>query len=860
MFYSKFVKDICMDIMSNNISDSLQKRSKLLIMKTLINIHINKYKNNSNELMKIFVKNNKRIIRDVLNKLLIDKKIQQKYIYAYKKNDKTKLKTFVNVILDDLEFDKNNVNELGEVIYNVLLQMDNQFIEYISNSGNILKLSQSVDFSNFIDFYEIENENTIFKGEYRLHFTNEKLKEVYGRKVELDRLYQFIKDDSRFLFTVITGPGGVGKSKLAYYFCNKVNKIKDWKALFLDGNFIEKLSRYDNYNYDKHILFVIDYVSNYSSQLYKLVSNIIEKSLENKIRIILIDRIGRISFEEENIFGEIEKKYRYPEWYNEAIGKNKIRSFQIKDIHRYLFDQSFIELKGLENDEDYYALIDQYVKTNFYIDLNILDKKDILYKVKKIYGKNPLPLYVLLILDIKFDSEINQSFNEIEVRGNLEKVLDYINKKNLLLWKDSLKNDNVYLALKEFLIYATMFGGWRFGEVPLEYLKEYLDILSKEIKSSDHHQIFDLIVLMSGVVTKCENTIIMKALEPDLIGEYFVSKEAEKWIMYNQSNKFKDVSKKLSEAYPFFSRGLQDHPKGIFPMIKQISNVVMNDKAFSEDNVIALLKLFYEYIKYNHDKRAESMHSMIQDLYEKYKLKSIEVDELLGNCIIMNKKLNGKDRCEQILELYNKQSNSKVLLELSMNILKTNMHHFYKQKEQNHWRKIEKQYYLLINRIKNEDDYVHLLKKETNYIIHIINDKVGISDDLGNELQNWNCYISMLIHEYINILEKVNKHDWINLKGILAQLIIRIINSFLRNPKCNDLEKQMILDLFSIYYQVFLSIYVGYTKKNNFDLGIIWHYGLSLIPLSQKAYQIDKINEKIIEINKKVSIVYKETM
>ena len=55
-----------------------------------------------------------------------------------------------------------------------------------------------------------------------------KLQDIWGRDVQIEKLCSFAEDDSRrFQFCVITGPAGIGKSKLVFHFSRIYQQKKE---------------------------------------------------------------------------------------------------------------------------------------------------------------------------------------------------------------------------------------------------------------------------------------------------------------------------------------------------------------------------------------------------------------------------------------------------------------------------------------------------------------------------------------------------------------------------------------------------------------------------------------------------------
>ncbi len=114
----------------------------------------------------------------------------------------------------------------------------------------------------------LSQENTPFV------FTYNRLQEIWGREGEIEKLTAFAEDKSRrFLFCVISGPAGMEKSKLVFYFGREYHKKKDWLVSMLDRKPLQELCQKRNWSTEKNILLIIDY-ANEHEQLVNLMGKL----------------------------------------------------------------------------------------------------------------------------------------------------------------------------------------------------------------------------------------------------------------------------------------------------------------------------------------------------------------------------------------------------------------------------------------------------------------------------------------------------------------------------------------------------------------------------------------------------------
>lgn len=125
--------------------------------------------------------------------------------------------------------------------------------------------------------------------------------EFIGREHELSELFKFRDSTDRFEWMVITGEGGVGKTRLAMEYINRSIDF-GWHSGFIDDislkQFVDR-ERFDKWFPLRSTLIVVDYAANKRSNLlklmyrcYSLLSNAypLDSKHSPKVRIIMLER------------------------------------------------------------------------------------------------------------------------------------------------------------------------------------------------------------------------------------------------------------------------------------------------------------------------------------------------------------------------------------------------------------------------------------------------------------------------------------------------------------------------------------------------------------------------------------------
>ena len=140
--------------------------------------------------------------------------------------------------------------------------------------------------------------------------------EFLGRETAIDELEKFIHSPNNFRWWLIVGAGGVGKSRLAYEFCKKLD-AKIWKRGFLPTTNDHKmtdpkdivmcLAPWENWQPVKPTLIVVDYVAEHARFLGEMVFCLARRSANDQfaqpVRLLLLEREAKGTWE-SNFWGE----------------------------------------------------------------------------------------------------------------------------------------------------------------------------------------------------------------------------------------------------------------------------------------------------------------------------------------------------------------------------------------------------------------------------------------------------------------------------------------------------------------------------------------------------------------------------
>ena len=334
---------------------------------------------------------------------------------------------------------------------------------------------------------------SLFRFEYRSI-------EFVGREEEMQRLRKFAgHKDEKLLWWVITGSGGTGKSRLALEFCLELEK-KNWHAGFLADP--KTLETSEKWLPSKPTLIVVDYAFEKIKELGECVSGMYERSRHWKypIRILLLER-------REN--SEAIEQFSYPNW---PVIEKQIRYNNMHNVN----EEASLKLEGLGD-----SFIDAMITGIFskYDKCISADEIKMIRSFLKGEKHRNRPLYVMFAADACARNENIRNWNMDELHDN-------VLRHNRNIWQEAgidekNKEDRKHINL---LILATMVNG-----VDIEsdaYAKCLEMALDNGLHATDIlpaiHELYDD---KYQILCDYEITKELGPMAPDILGEYFVSKE-----------------------------------------------------------------------------------------------------------------------------------------------------------------------------------------------------------------------------------------------------------------------------------------------------------------------------------------------
>ena len=326
------------------------------------------------------------------------------------------------------------------------------------------------------------------------HFRNSAIG-FYGREEQISFLDGFLDRSESLLFTAVTGPAGVGKSKFLYEYIKRISDNPHWKAVFVHMNTLNHIMERTDWEYDGNLLVVIDYAGKDAREIGKWIIALRTGKRPHKMRIVLLER--------EGLKGE-----RKPFWYERLIGVNS--RDDIVTV-QYAPNGMFLELPEL-SDSAFEGIVKDFAMSKNK-DLLADDIKSIIKYCKGLEKTNQArPLILLFVTDARLRDD---DYHEWDPEELFSRIIERYRER----WKDTIceGHEETFRALEKLYVYVTATGGWsRASKLPT-YIQPALSTMENFFNTPDSLQ--EVFVSLNE---KNEWDDILAPLEPDLIGEFFV--------------------------------------------------------------------------------------------------------------------------------------------------------------------------------------------------------------------------------------------------------------------------------------------------------------------------------------------------
>lgn len=442
-------------------------------------------------------------------------------------------------ILDCNEEDIDKyIGELGDIGVRVILYPKGQ---YSCLKTILKKLLAETDPDGYKNYISTEKPKMVAQ---RFKYSEE-ITEFVGRNEQIDELRKFvISENSFFSWWAIVGPGGAGKSRLAFEFIKRARteQLLGSYANYYFVGVVEELPYPDSILHNS--LIIIDYVRSHSLKLGNWLEDLSNRVVKQDfiIRVLLIEREGD-GFEDAP-------------WINTIIDE----CFHKDVFENTCYDKSFLKLEPLQKGDLIKIMIsyaDAYQKQ--FAPAQLYTMYEQFEKIDKMYSR---PLYAMFIADA-WINEVEQAY-----KWGRNALLGYIVDREICIYEDLLSSvvigtrrssslSEAFLACK---LVATIYGNTELKSLG-EALPDYWKRLEGTALQQQYRDVETMLITLNLAEERKNNVTIITPVEPDLVGEFFV------WTLLNNSRIFKTKDKKKileliwsnpQKVYAFGTRLLND--------------------------------------------------------------------------------------------------------------------------------------------------------------------------------------------------------------------------------------------------------------------------------------------------------------
>ncbi len=234
-----------------------------------------------------------------------------------------------------------------------------------------------------------------------------------GRTKELEQLMDFCKNPKQISWWAVTGPGGMGKSRLVYEF-TEARKKEGWEIVWLNQNQDIYPRLLDWTPPVDQCILVADDVQSYLQAIVEWISSVSKKKRSEKLRVLLLEREG-----EDLSSAKWAEMMQVDEPYDDTISS-------------MCYCSDFLQLEPLSDDELKAVMTDFAVASGKVLNNDGLMER-LLVTLQEVDKNLQRPIYALAIVDAWCDGKD-------PTRWDKEQILNELTNRELRFYYNRLRN------------------------------------------------------------------------------------------------------------------------------------------------------------------------------------------------------------------------------------------------------------------------------------------------------------------------------------------------------------------------------------------------------------------------------------
>lgn len=360
-----------------------------------------------------------------------------------------------------------------------------------------------------------------------------------GSKEPIEQLDTFKDCSAPFLWHVVYGPGGTGKSRLALEYALKLQKQKEWHAGFLDMADAETFD-WNNWQPQQPYFLIIDYAAREAKTVAKIISCLsMRNDLTKYVRLLLLER---------DVTGA---------WFNQVTWRGRQES--------HLVSQTWFDEDGmLEPPDDVWPIIKHMCRK---APERLPNRQQALKELERIDNQSR-PLFAAFLGDAYFRKQNARHWDSYSL---VENVLEH--EKSY--WKaGGVSHQHINLCAT-----ATATGG-----IPGKWLDEYSKTIMKGFWPEwQGNQTLETLSAIYG------DTLVddIPPLEPDILGEAFFLQHWKAASRYERDNILNYGSMLAPWFAGFLERLISDFPASdTFNLLKTVLAVDFGEYTNSKSELL----------------------------------------------------------------------------------------------------------------------------------------------------------------------------------------------------------------------------------------------------------------------------------